>query len=134
MLKKIVNRKTKKEYNIDFKKYEVGLKKNVLNIVREGMFHVVETAGGTGGAARINKTHSAGKTGTAQNSHGEDHAWYIGFAPYENPKIAVCILIENGGKGGAAAAPIAKQMFDLYLKDEIKKNIITDTTNNMAKY
>ena len=57
---------------------------------------------------------SAGKTGTAQNPHGEDHAWYIGFAPYENPEIAICVLVENGGSGGGVAAPIAGRYLKHY--------------------
>jgi cell division protein FtsI/penicillin-binding protein 2 len=63
--------------------------------------------GGTGWRARLFGITSAGKTGTAQNPHGDDHAWYIGFAPLTDPEIAVCVLVENGGSGGGVSAPIA---------------------------
>ena len=83
--------------------------------VREGMRRVVEEPGGTGGMARVKGIQSGGKTGTAQNPHGPDHAWYIGFAPYDHPKIAIAVLVENAGFGGSVAAPIAGQCIERYL-------------------
>lgn len=77
---------------------------------------------GTGTRAKISGIAVAGKTGTAQNeksSQGEgfDHAWFIGFAPAENPRIAVAVLLEYQGKGGGqAAAPIAGKLMSAYLK------------------
>ena len=65
---------------------------------------------GTATAARISGIEVAGKTGTAENPHGDDHAWFIGFAPAEDPQIVVAVLIENGGFGGSAAAPIGRQV------------------------
>lgn len=53
----------------------------------------------------------AGKTGTAENPHGEPHAWFIGFFPAHDPRIAVAVVVENGGYGGVTAAPIARQLF-----------------------
>jgi penicillin-binding protein 2 len=63
----------------------------------------------------------AGKTGTAQNPHGKNHAWFIGFAPYDKPKIAVAVLIENGGFGGVTSAPIAGALIKQYLLNSNKK-------------
>ena len=83
--------------------------------VREGMRRVVEEPGGTGGMARVKGIQSGGKTGTAQNPHGPDHAWYIGFAPFDHPKIAIAVLVENAGFGGSIAAPIAGQCIERYL-------------------
>ena len=83
--------------------------------VREGMRRVVEEPGGTGGMARVKGIQSGGKTGTAQNPHGPDHAWYIGFAPFDHPKIAIAVLVENAGFGGSVAAPIAGQCIERYL-------------------
>ena len=83
--------------------------------VREGMRRVVEEPGGTGGMARVKGIQSGGKTGTAQNPHGLDHAWYIGFAPFDHPKIAIAVLVENAGFGGSVAAPIAGQCIERYL-------------------
>ena len=60
-----------------------------------------------------------GKTGTAQNPHGEDHSVFMAFAPLENPKIAISVYVENAGFGGSWAAPIASLMIEKYLKGEI---------------
>lgn len=67
--------------------------------------------GGTGYAARIAGVKVAGKTGSAENPHGESHAWFIGFAPADDPVIAVAVIVENGGGGGDVAAPVARQLF-----------------------
>ncbi|MBQ9593518.1 MAG: penicillin-binding protein 2 [Lachnospiraceae bacterium] len=61
---------------------------------------------------------AAGKTGSAEyNAEKESHAWFIGFAPYDDPSIAVCVIVEGGGSGGTAAVPIAKEVFDAWLDD-----------------
>ncbi len=71
---------------------------------------------GTGSALRTDSYQAAGKTGSAEFETGkETHAWFVGFAPADDPKIAVCVIVEEGGSGGTAAAPIARQMFDAYL-------------------
>ncbi|MFH0992030.1 MAG: penicillin-binding protein 2 [bacterium] len=93
----------------------VGLSPRVMGIIREGMRRVVHGPGATAHLAAVPGVISAGKTGTAENPHGNDHAWYIGFAPFENPKIAVVILLENSGFGGAKAAPLAKMVIQRYL-------------------
>ena len=90
----------------------------VWQIMRRGMYLVVNGSGGTGKAARVPGIAVAGKTGTAQNPHGEDHAWFIGFAPFENPRIALCILLENAGFGGTQAAPLAGVLIAKFLNDE----------------
>lgn len=66
---------------------------------------------GTGTQAALRGIEVAGKTGTAENPHGEPHAWFIGFAPADNPQIAVAVIIENAGSGGSIAAPVARQLF-----------------------
>lgn len=78
-------------------------------IVKQMMVSVVDN--GTGRAAGLPGIAIAGKTGTAENPHGQPHAWFIGFAPADNPVIAVAVIIENGGGGGEAAAPVARQIF-----------------------
>ena len=65
---------------------------------------------GTGSAASLPGYQVAGKTGTAENSHGDSHAWFIGFAPADNPQIVVAVIVENAGSGGSIAAPIARQV------------------------
>jgi peptidoglycan glycosyltransferase len=71
---------------------------------------------GTGTAAQIPGVSVAGKTGTAENQPGQPtHAWFIGFAPAQNPQVAVAVLIEHGGVGGVTAAPIARQVMQAVL-------------------
>ncbi len=65
---------------------------------------------GTGGAAGLGGIQVAGKTGTAENPHGESHAWFIGFAPADNPEVAIAVIVENAGAGGQIAAPIARKI------------------------
>lgn len=81
--------------------------------IKQGMYLVVNGGHGTGRASWVPGLQACGKTGTAQNPHGEDHAWFIGFAPMEQPEIAFCIFVENGGSGGAVAAPIARGFLTL---------------------
>jgi len=85
--------------------------------VREGMRRVMTD--GTGEWVQIPNIPSAGKTGTAQNPHGEDHSLFIMFAPYDDPEIAVAVAVENAGYGATAAAPIASLMAEKYLKGSI---------------
>ncbi len=66
---------------------------------------------GTGFAASVAGVKVAGKTGSAENPHGDSHAWFIGYAPADDPVIAVAVIVENGGGGGEVAAPIARQLF-----------------------
>lgn len=70
---------------------------------------------GTAVSARVQGVAIAGKTGTAQNSHGEDHGWFVGFAPADDPKIVVAVMLEFGGHGTRAARAAAK-MIEHYLK------------------
>jgi penicillin-binding protein 2 len=97
---------------------ELGLSPKVVALIREGMRRCVESPGGTGSLARIPGIEVGGKTGTAENPHGEDHAWFVGFAPFNDPKIAVACIIENAGYGGTKAAPICGQVMQRYLMGE----------------
>lgn len=99
-----------------------GVSSATYKIIKEGMFRVVNGQLGTATAARYGSISVAGKTGTAQNPHGEDHAWFIGFAPVEKPQIAICILIENGGSGGRMAAPIAREIIKNYFYSSKKRD------------
>ncbi len=73
--------------------------------MRHSLEQVVDI--GTGTAARLHAVEVAGKTGTAQNPHGEDHAWFVCFAPASSPEVAFVIILEHAGHGGAVAAPVA---------------------------
>jgi len=76
-------------------------------------------AGGTGGAARVPGVRVGGKTGTAQNPAGDDHALFICYAPVEKPTIAIAVVVENGGHGGSTAAPIAQKGLAARLAPEL---------------
>ncbi|MDR1225651.1 MAG: penicillin-binding protein 2 [Prevotellaceae bacterium] len=92
------------------------------NPIVQGMYLAVN--GGPGGTATIAKIPDidlCGKTGTAQNPHGEDHSVFICFAPRENPKIAIAVYVENGGFGARWAAPIASLMIEKYLKRTVAR-------------
>lgn len=104
---------------------------NSLNIVKRGLWGVVNEAGGTGYAARRPQRDIAGKTGTAQvvsqtergrplSLRFRDHALFACYAPYEHPEIAVAVILEHSGHGGAVAAPVAKAVIDSYFGS--KKN------------
>ena len=92
------------------------------DVIREGMRRVVEEPEGTGGMARVRGIQSAGKTGTAENPHGPAHAWYVGFAPFDRPTIAIAVLVENAGFGGSIAAPIAGFCVERYLYGRLLRN------------
>ncbi|MCR4403274.1 MAG: penicillin-binding transpeptidase domain-containing protein [Firmicutes bacterium] len=77
-------------------------------LVAEMMVEAVSR--GTARAAALPGVRVAGKTGTAQNPHGEPHAWFVGFAPAEKPRCAVAVVIENGGSGGRVAAPVGREI------------------------
>jgi penicillin-binding protein 2 len=111
------------------KKESHGIFPEAFDIIHEGMYRVVNEEGGTGRASRLEDVKVCGKTGTAQNPHGEAHAWYVGFAPAQNPEVAICVLLENAGGGGANSAPLAGQMFKRYFGNKklpLTKDISAD--------
>lgn len=89
--------------------------KRAIEIIREAMKGVVANERGTGRAASVKGYSVAGKTGTAQNPHGEDHALFVAFAPAEDPTIALAVIIENAGHGGSWAAPVAREVISAHL-------------------
>ncbi|MGC8774591.1 MAG: penicillin-binding protein 2 [Chlorobaculum sp.] len=94
------------------------ISKETFGIIKEDMQGVVQQ--GTGTLAQVPGVTVAGKTGTAQNPHGKDHAWFICFAPVDHPKIAIAVLVENAGFGGSISAPIAREMLNYYLVEKNK--------------
>ena len=70
---------------------------------------------------KINGVNVYGKTGTAENPHGDNHAWFTGWAEYLNDKYSIVILLENAGSGGGVAAPLAKEVF----KEMVNNNLVT---------
>lgn len=94
---------------------KLTLKDSTWESIRRSLGLVVES--GTGAQSKIRYLDVSGKTGTAQNPHGEDHAWFSCYAGYkgEPAKVAVCVFVENGGHGGALAAPIAAEILRVLL-------------------
>jgi len=115
---------------------KVEIETKYLEIVKRALVGVVNEPHGTGGKAKLKDITVAGKTGTAQvitlekekgyESEEEipirfrDHAWFVAVAPAENPRIALAVVVEHGGHGGSAAAPLAGKIIDAYLKGPIK--------------
>ena len=89
------------------------------NVVLDGMQQVIEM--GSGRRAFIPDITICGKTSTVQNPHGEDHSGFMGFAPRNNPKIAIAVYVENAGWGGRAAASTASLLIEKHVRGEIKR-------------
>jgi penicillin-binding protein 2 len=104
----------KKEYT---EKNYVGIDSGYFEPVINGMQAVVEN--GTGRRSKIPDIIMCGKTGTAQNPRGEDNSVFVAFAPRDNPKIAIAVIVENSGEGAHWAAPIASFIVERYLKGKI---------------
>ena len=109
-------------------KRKLKLRSSTLKTIKRSLLEVVNGKHGTGKLARSKIVDIAGKTGTAQvvgrkykldndSSRFRDHAWFTGFAPYRSPKIIVTVIIEHGGHGGSAAAPVAKYLIEEYYKN-----------------
>ena len=115
---------------MDYTESELGVSEKILDVVRRGLLGVVNEPGGTAPGARLKDIEVAGKTGTAQVIKESafknvpeskipeiyrDNAWFVAFAPYAAPRISVVVLVEHGGHGGFASAPIARNMINFYL-------------------
>ncbi len=109
---------------------KLPVSRQTLEIIREGLKEVVNNPKGTAWQSRIEGIDISGKTGTSQivgrssernaskkesSNHYEPHAWFVAYAPSDNPKIAVSVIVEHGGHGSSAAAPIAKEIIKAYL-------------------
>lgn len=144
LVKKIIDRdgRTSKEFAPELLK-TVTLKPEHFRLVREGLWAVVNEPRGTGAAARLYEVKVAGKTGTSQvvkmkdgrkssAYQFRDHALFIAFAPYDNPEIAVAVVVEHGEHGGGTAAPVAGQVLRKYfeLKGVIKKPVEKEETSS----
>lgn len=109
-----------KEQSIETEIVEKSLvNKENIQIVREGMRRTVTGPGGSGMRLNSLKVESAGKTGTAQfGSEEKTHAWYVSFAPYEEPELAMVVLFEGGGEGHDWAVPATFEIFKWYFDQE----------------
>ncbi len=128
----------------DKKDVKPALKKNYATIdtrwylpVNDGLRQVVEA--GTAIESKIDGISLCGKTGTVQNSHGDHHSVFAGFAPRDKPKIAIAVFVENAGFGATYGCPIASLMVEKYLNDTIADNRLAkqkkmEETNLLQKY
>ena len=119
IVKKIENDSIDQRFKI---KRNTTIDKKHFETIILGMKDVVEdTELGTSNSAKLDDIVICGKTGTAQNPHGEDHSIFIAFAPMDNPKIALAVYVENGGWGSTWAVPIASLLIEEYLTDSISR-------------
>lgn len=106
---------------------DLRLKEKTAKLIKEATSGVVNERGGTAYASRLDGVEICGKTGTAQiaslekGKHLGDHAWFIAFAPKDDPAIAMAVLVEKGGHGASAAAPIAKLITQTFLEKNFKR-------------
>lgn len=103
------------------KKIYTTIKPEYFNTVIKSLVEVFEGDHGTARWYQMDSIKQAGKTGTVQNPHGEDHSLFIAYAPVDDPQIALSVIVENGGFGSKWAAPIASLLIEKYLKGEIKR-------------
>lgn len=113
------HQKDGKNVEVVGKSVSLAVSPKTLAIVREGMKLACQ-AGGTAWPF-FNAGYSVGcKTGTAEKTQGNPHAWFTAFAPYDSPEIAITVIIENGGEGSSVAAPVAKEVLDWWFEENIK--------------
>jgi penicillin-binding protein 2 len=109
----------------------ININPEYINLVKKALIGVVEDKDGTGKMAKSDKVRIGGKTGTTQVIGGvikeeelpdryKDHAWFVAFAPEDNPEIVVTVFVEHGGHGSTSAAPIAKRIIEAYYIEEQK--------------
>ncbi len=127
VVKKVVSADGRKVIIDDIPKLKVdllenGVKSQDLDLIRKGMWMAVNEQGGTAGRVKIPNIEVAAKTGTAQtvdNGKKSHNSWVVSFAPYENPKYAVCVLVQNGGSGGGVCGPLVNLIYrGLFAQDE----------------
>ena len=96
---------------------ELSIKSETIATIRTALYRTVNERGGTGGRARLKNVPVGGKTGSAENSHGElTHALFVAYAPVDSPSIAISVIVENSGHGGSVAAPIADKVLKRYFE------------------
>lgn len=112
-------RKIASDSILTFDSFDVGIDKQHYQTVIDGMERVISN--GSGIRAFIPDISICGKTSTAENPHGEDHSGFMGFAPKDNPKIAIAVYVENAGQGGRAAATTASLLIEKKIRGHITR-------------
>ncbi len=99
----------------DYENRQLPISQETVRILQKALDRTVNEQWGTGAGARVQGVKVCGKTGSAENHMGETtHAWFAGYAEWEEPEIAFVVFVENGGHGGAVAAPIASKLVEFY--------------------
>lgn len=111
LLKEIKNNEKTVRQFVPLKK-KIPISQKNIEFIKQALTGVVRT--GTGGAAYLDNIEVAGKTGTAENPPRLDHAWFVGYAPVDDPAVVFCVIIENIGKGGQYSAPIVRELMRKY--------------------
>jgi penicillin-binding protein 2 len=106
-----------------------GVSDRTFETVKRAMRRVVQGDRGTGRRVRLEGVDIAGKSGTAQGPREDDDAWFVAFAPYYRPTIAVAVIVEAGGSGGAMAGPVAREVIKAYLLPEEQDQGGEDSTS-----
>lgn len=106
-----------------------GISASTLDKVRRAMRRVIYGGRGTGRRVQIKGVEVAGKSGTAQAPGRDTDAWFIAFAPFDRPEIAVAVVVEGGGHGGVVAGPIARKVMEAYFGKEPEEEIAADSTD-----
>jgi len=99
--------------------FQLPFSQKNLEILNEALKLVIQGEHGTARGRRKTEYEISGKTGTAQNPHGENHSWFVAFAPSDDPRIVVTALVENGGHGSDVAAPLVGKIIDYYLRKTV---------------
>jgi penicillin-binding protein 2 len=107
-------------HKLDFEE-RISLSDRVWDLLHKALLEVVES--GTGSRSKIPGIKIAGKTGTAQNPQGDDHAWFVSYAPAESPEIAIAVIVENGGGGGYNAVPIGRKIYEAYFNMKSEESV-----------
>jgi len=114
-----------------YEKQSSGINEKYFEYTIRGMHLATTAIGGTAWRAQIPGIDVCGKTGTSQNPHGKNHSVFVCFAPMDNPKIAVAVLVENSGAGGSYAAPVASLVMEKYLKGAVQRADLEQYILNM---
>lgn len=114
-----------------------GISESTLDIIRKAMHQVVYGPQGTGWRLAIDDIEVAGKSGTAQVPNRENNsndAWFVAFAPYINPEIAVAVVVEGGGGGGSTAAPVAREIIEAFHTKRVHSEKLESRVDSTASY
>jgi penicillin-binding protein 2 len=128
LVRYVYNNMISKYEPVEYYEVDLGLEPENVKKIHKGMYDVVNTPGGTALNARLDTIDVCGKTGTAQNPHGNDHSWFVCFAPMDDPQIAIAVIVENAGFGSTVAAPIARDVLKKFFypeSDSVQQNADT---------